>query len=176
MFTAVRQRFALFSPVLPAMAVILAASGPAMARDSHWNGFYLGGNLGWVLDADGGIGKSLHLGYNMQIDRLVVGAELEQSRTDIGTSRGHISEVTRVKMRAGYAEGRSYYYGLAGVAEVQGFFGKVDATVLGVGMDYDIGRDISIGAEFLHHIINDFNDAGDNLGVNTLTLRATLNF
>ncbi|NIZ08258.1 outer membrane protein [Pseudooceanicola sp. HF7] len=172
-----RHRSPHLAPVVTAAICATAFATSAAANDSNWTGPYIGGNIGWVLDGpEDGLGKSLHLGYNRQMNNTVIGLELEHSRTDIGTSAGPIDKVYRLKTRAGYAEDQMFYYGVVGLARMEGFFGQEEAYVVGLGVEYDLQNDFSIGTEFLYHGISDFNDSGESLGINTLTVRATWNF
>lgn len=188
-----------------------ALSGAALAADVEtpavydWTGFYVGGHVGYGsidlkgvfdkgdgtdfhdtgsgrfdLDDDGFLGGA-QIGYNVQIDRLVLGIEGDFSFTDWSDdvqSRGRNREVSfdtdyfaTLRARAGYAVDNILLFATAGVAwtdtefRARTDFGPVNQKgdvklndvgfVFGGGGEYALDENWSIKAEALYAIFND---------------------
>ncbi|RII39487.1 hypothetical protein DL237_07575 [Pseudooceanicola sediminis] len=117
----------------------------------------------------------MHFGVNRQIDRTVLGAEVEYIETDIGTPVGPIDDMTVAKLRAGRASGKTMYYAVAGGVQARGRYGSEVGYVVGIGAEYAISSKLSAGGEFMHQGFSDFANTG-SLGVNTLTARVSYHF
>lgn len=177
-----------------------------------WTGFYGGVHLGYsaadidhfdvfgagtVLDhnVDGAIYGG-QIGYNHQLDDLVLGIEAEVSGSDVdgnagagGTARGFDLDVTYgVRGRLGYAMDQLLFYATAGVT-----IAEVDATsafgadgdthvgfVVGGGAAWRLTELISLGVEYLYADYETksyaMGGAPDDISFDTHTVRAVLNF
>ncbi len=138
------------------------ASAPALiAPVYNWNGFYVGGHIGWGdstlgndESGDGFLG-GLQTGYNYQINQLVFGVEGEISWTDMGRSAtvGAISStdidwIATIAGRLGYAFGNALVYGKVGVAFLDW---SSDVAVRGLGVstgNTETGWVIGAGLEY----------------------------
>jgi len=169
-------------PVIqPAPMVPMARSTP------DWTGFYVGGQLGFgrlsgAVSGDGGIG-GLHAGYNLDFGNFVAGAEVNYDRARLNVDGGgRIDEVARLKLRAGPKLGNAFLYGTAGIASARtaGIGGVADGRdnglMAGIGMDYAIGNNWSVGGEVLHHRFRNVNGSGANVGATTAQARVSFRF
>jgi opacity protein-like surface antigen len=159
-----------------------AMAAPAWAANKPWDGFYIGGNLGWTGDvgdlsfrdeslgqdltfhggdSGGGLLGGFHAGYGWSMNsNLYLGLE-----SDIDFAED-IDYLGSVRGRLGYGGDRWLAYGTAGVAfgGGQGDFTVESASngltnysrnrdkagfVGGVGLEYAISSNVTIGAEAL---------------------------
>ncbi len=194
-------------------AVVLSAQ-PVLAADlfmrssvyDHqvtWRGIYGGIHAGLgsasvsarapnsgTTDMDGGIFGG-HIGYNIQLQRFVVGVEadydmsgIEKSETFAGvTAKLAMPEVASVRARLGYTMGDAMIYGTLGAAwsnlELSGTAGPVtvkltDALsgfVIGAGVEYKIMKNLSGRIEALHY---DFGDQTFKIGANEIKYSADM--
>jgi outer membrane immunogenic protein len=136
-----------------------------------WTGFYAGAHAGAafndVEDSDTFFSGGGQIGYNWQKHGpWVFGIEGDVSFVDDENS----DYLASIRARAGYAMDNVLLYGTGGVA----FFGSDsdgDSTgwAAGLGADYKITQNVSLGAETLYYDIEDF-DAG------VWQVRARLNY
>jgi outer membrane immunogenic protein len=175
--------------VLLCAAAVFVAAGPASAADlavkavrpapafiaSPWDGFYVGGNLGFGntdFSVDGipgattsgsGVLGGFQTGYNRQIGAFVLGAETDIDLTAIDKTTTGVSTKLpwfgTTRTRAGYLITPSLLaYGTGGVAygraevSAQGTTVKVPGVgwTAGAGVQYQLGGGWSVGAEYLH--------------------------
>ncbi len=183
------------APVEPALA-----PAPVTYSGSDWGGAYVGGQIGYGFgnfdlgaispsdfDTDGVIG-GLHVGYLWDLGDWVVGPELQYDFSDLSfneaSGSGSFDGIARLKMRAGYDLGRSLLYGTAGVAytNIDGISGIPDIDyddpgyVVGLGYDYKLTENWALGAEYQHHIFDDFGADGNDLDFGTVHVRASFQF
>lgn len=183
----------------PAEPDMMVAPAPAPVYDTSgdWGGGYGGVQLGYGTadfttsvddyDSDGVIG-GFHLGYNWDFGDWVVGPELQYDFTDLsidsGTGTGSFDEIARLNLRAGRDLGRGLLYGSVGVAyaNFDGVSGALSGDledpgyVLGVGYDYKLNDDWSVGGQYQYHQFDDFGADGNDVDFGTAHLRATYNF
>jgi opacity protein-like surface antigen len=159
---------------------------PVVAPSGDWGGGYAGVQLGYGdvsgdLDGYGGL-YGVHAGYNWDLGAWVLGAELDYDAADLEIAGGpdSIDAVARLKLRAGYDAGPALLYATAGPA-------RADATVggaslddsgwfAGLGVDYGLTQQWTVGAEVLAHQFDDFAATGLNVDATTATLRASFRF
>lgn len=182
-------------PAAPEPTVIAPAPQPAAPS---WEGGYVGGQLGYgygdfslnVDDFDDsgviggvtagylwGFGDGWYAGPEFQYDW----ANLEV--TDPGTGNtASFDEMARLKMILGHELGNGLLYGSAGLAyaSVDGpgtfFDGSDGSYVLGVGYDWRVSEDWSVGLEYQYHDFDGIGDAGGDVAVNTLHVKAGYRF
>ncbi|MFN3481509.1 MAG: outer membrane protein [Rhabdaerophilum calidifontis] len=127
------------APVAPAFSAV-----PVFT----WTGFYVGAHAGYGFgsttstgaggfnDPDGFVGGA-QIGYNHQIDRLVLGLEADLSWTDLnsrgpgigaGASKADLNYLGTVRARVGFAVDRFMPYVTGGLA-----YGGSDVSIPGVG-------------------------------------------
>ena len=176
---------------------IVAQLAPAIAPAGNWEGGYAGVQLGYGFgefsldtddfDTDGVIG-GFHLGYLWQNGAWVFGPELQYDFADLAIdsagSTGNFDEIARLKMRVGRDMGRGLLYGSAGVAyaNFDGVSGITDIDfsdpgyVIGVGYDYQMTDTWTLGAEYQHHMFDDFGTPDNDVDFGTVHLRASYQF
>jgi len=182
----------------------------------NWTGFYVGAQAGYGwgdsrhfqgpdgtddYTIDGFVGGGT-LGYNYQIDRIVLGVEADLSYADIygtgdstlswGCLDGCYTEVEwfgTVRGRFGvafdnilpYVTG-GYAFGEAGAGFEgdAGFAGSdtIDGYTVGGGVEYGLTENISLKAEYLHVHLGDFtfNVSGNESEANFNVVRAGVNW
>ncbi len=138
---------------------------------SPWAGFYAGGQVGaaW-LDADGDAANDdsddwiggAHVGWqNVTQSGLVYGVEADANATNLQLEDYDVNSLSHLKAKLGYDLGRSMVYATAG-----GAYSNIDdlgsswGYTGGVGYDYMLTDDLSLGAEILYQSFDDF-DGGD---------------
>lgn len=179
-----------------AFAGILAVMGAAQAADlprrsdpyvppayqaaPRWTGAYVGAHVGGGFGKGGsvstdGVLGGVHGGYNVQIDRFVVGGEADISASGVGnksfTEKIRNNWLASGRARAGYlVDPQLLVYGTGGVAlgsvTNQSPFGKKSDTksgyVLGAGGEYLVSPNIAVRGEYLYYDLgkSDFPSGG----------------
>jgi outer membrane immunogenic protein len=199
-----------------ALALTMAAGTAAQAQGAgSWNGFYIGAHGGWVssktTDSDAGSDGSLsikggvgggHLGYNWQMQGMVVGVELDASATGIrkkeqdgiGTATFNQTSLMSARLRLGvspmpnllvYATGGIGYTNLKFAYSEPGFSasasGSKSGFVGGGGLEYKISSALSLRGEVLYYSISDLTLKFSNTDIakldnGTTVVRAGLTF
>jgi outer membrane immunogenic protein len=190
-------------------ASTVVAAQAQSGRAFSWTGFYVGANVGYawgdvdVRDTNGGVppgpfnydvdgfSGGVQIGYNMQVDRLVAGIELEGGYMDLG-GQGRIASSNpaafqRIDLnggaygilsgRLGVTFGSSLFYGKAGWAYFDGDAGQkttnpgyvthrtgaFSGAVYGGGWEHAFGGNWSVRVEYLH--FNFGTEGGDQTSV-----------
>ncbi|RYG91743.1 porin family protein [Loktanella sp. IMCC34160] len=158
-----------------------------VATGGDWTGFYAGGSLGYadvtgsstLGDEVNGLTYGVHAGYLQDLGSIVLGGELELSGADItdDVSGLSVDSVARAKARVGYDAGQFMPYLTAGAAQLTtsgaiddkdtGYFG-------GIGLDYQLSDQLTIGGEVLQHKFDDF--AGSGIDVEAMSVSARVSF
>ena len=169
---------------------VVAYDAPVQASTGgDWGGGYVGAQIGYGdlksnvagLDGNGAIG-GVHAGYRADLGQFVAGAELDYnvSNIDLGTAGDTLDNVARLKLIGGFDLGRTLIYGTAGAAyaeaTVAGATLKDNGVFGGVGVDYAISDQFTVGGEYLMHKFDDFDGSGADLDVNTLTAKVSFKF
>lgn len=110
-----------------------------------WAGWYLGGNLGGIVDGDGDVTGGAHLGHNWQNGNFVYGAEGDLGFADDPDIYGSI------RARAGISGGPWLLYGTVGVA----IDDDDEGLVAGGGLEYKVADSTSIGVEALNYDLDE---------------------
>ncbi|WP_418593952.1 outer membrane protein [Ponticoccus sp. (in: a-proteobacteria)] len=162
-------------PVAPAPAPV------AVVPDSDWTGGYVGlsyGNLDSQIggSSDNGGIYGIHGGYDYDFGNVVLGGELEYLGTGDDYSVGgvDVDSMTRAKARLGYDFGNTLVYATAGAANIDTSAGSDTGAVGGVGLDYKVTDNFTIGGEALAHSFNDV--GGSDLDAQTFSLRGAFRF
>lgn len=162
--------------------VIVQPAPAPVALGGDWTGAYGGLSLGkaWVEDDnfdDSDMVYGLHGGYDYDFGRFVLGGELDyQTGDDISLGGEDFDDILRLKMRAGYDLDRTLVYGVLGGAQLNTDNFDDTGWVAGVGAEYLVTDNVSVGAEYLYHKFDDFDDTGVDLDADTLSLRANFRF
>jgi outer membrane immunogenic protein len=160
-----------------------------VSTGGDWGGAYVGAQLGYGkvtsggagLDGNGAIG-GVHAGYRYDFGKAVVGAELDYdlANVDLDTPESSLDNVARLKLMAGADLGRTLVYGTIGGAYANATVGGADLSdkgyFAGIGADYALTDQWTVGGEVLAHRFNDFDGSGVDLKATTATVRASFNF
>jgi len=181
-----------------ALAFGIAASTAHAAGPGDWAGGYIGGQIGYAysdfslnvsnFDSDSVIG-GLTAGYLWALGSgWYLGPELQYdwanlTITDPATnSTATFNEMARLKVIAGYEIGQGLLYGSIGYAYanfdgVGTFFdGSGDSYVIGLGYDYAIDANWTIGGEYMFQSFKGIGSGGGDVDVNTVYIKATYRF
>lgn len=175
-------------PVVPVEEPVVAAPAPVavVPVTGDWNGGYLGAQLGYAdggdVDGDGALG-GIHGGYRWDLGRTVLGAELAYNSADVSNDAEDIKldNLATLKGQVGYDLGRTLVYASAGVAYGQGdFAGNTDADdygyTLGLGVDYAVNQNWTVGGEVSTYAFDDFDDTGVSYNPTSVQLKAAYHF
>ena len=173
----------------PVIEPVMTAPVPAPNLGGDWTGFYTGLQLGYSeadtnfgVDGDNG-SYGFHAGYNYDFGRFVLGGELDYDKKDIdlddaaGVTQGSIDSVARAKIKGGYDLGNTLVYATGGYARADTSMGDEDGSFYGIGMDYKITEQYSVGAELLEHKFDDVGGvSGADADVTTFNVRGSYRF
>lgn len=169
--------------------VVYAEPAPVLAPSADWGGGYVGAQVGFGdvnsngagLDGNGAIG-GVHAGYLMDFGQFVTGAELsyDSSNIDLGGAGDTLDSVARLKLIGGYDLGRTLVYGSAGVARASATVGGADLSdngyFVGLGADYALTDQWTLGGEVMAHRFNDFAGTGVKLEATTVQAKIAYRF
>jgi len=170
-------------PVVAPVAVVAEVT-------PDWTGFYGGAQLGYgsidstdgVADGNGGLGGVM-AGYRYDFGTFITGIEGDYSWSNINlgdTNQGSLDALYHIKLQAGADLGQTFLYGTAGWAGAEGNFGgqnnSVNGWVAGVGADYDMGNNWTLGGEVLYNSFDDVAGTDVNADATTVMLRAAYRF
>jgi outer membrane immunogenic protein len=190
-------------PAPGAETPVIAAPAPVAAP--FWEGGYVGGQLGYSygeFDIDTGQSVSdfdddnviggLHAGYLWSVGNgWYVGPEFQYDFADVTVTdaasgdTASFDEIARLKAVAGREIGNGLLYGSAGIAYASfdsvgnvfdGFDGSDTNFVVGVGYDYRVGENWTVGGEYQYHSFSGIGANGGDVDVNTLHLKASYRF
>ncbi len=154
-----------------------------------WSGAYVGAQLGYGdidsngagLDGDDVLG-GLHLGYRRDFGQFVGAVELDHdfANIDLDAPNSELESVTRLKLIAGADLGQTLVYGTVGAAYAEANVGGTSLNdtgyFIGVGADYALSDQWSVGGEYLYHQFDDFDNSGVDLDVQTLKAKVSFSF
>jgi outer membrane immunogenic protein len=182
-------------PVTVAPVVAMPAPAP------FWEGGYIGAQIGYAygdfnlgsdtFNNDNAIG-GLTAGYLWSMGNgWYLGPEFQYDFTDVtitDSSTGDTAsfdKIARLKLIAGREVGNGMLYGSLGVAYadfsgfgslIDGFNGSDTSYVVGLGYDWRVGDNWTIGGEYMFHSFSGIGVAGGDVDVNTLQIKATYRF
>ncbi|WP_121629847.1 outer membrane protein [Tropicibacter alexandrii] len=167
----------------PPDAVVVQPATPApVSYGGDWTGFYGGLSYG-NLDAQAGGASDNdqtfagHIGYDYDLGDFVVGGEYEyQDGGDVNLAGVDVDNVQRLKLRGGYDFGRTLVYATAGAAQIDTSIGDSTGAVGGVGVEYKVTDNFSVGGEALGHNFNDIGGTGVDAQAQTFMLRGNFRF
>lgn len=147
-----------------------------------WSGLYVGGNAGygWAnaapFDDDGFLG-GVQLGYNYEINRLVLGVEGDFDATGMRFFGNDVNYLASVRGRVGLAVNRWMIYGTGGYAYAHASGGLHDGGwVAGGGVEWAMTDHIVPGIEYLHYGFNDFSHTGLDADADVIRVRLSYKF
>jgi len=175
-------------PVVVAEEPIVAAPAPIAVVEpvtGDWAGGYAGVQLGYGsggdTDGDGALG-GVHAGYRWDLGRTVLGVQGDYNAADVKGSNDSIEmdKLYSLKGQAGYDLGRTLVYATAGVAKADldvGGAGYSDTGwTAGVGVDYAVNQNWTVGGELSTYSFGDFDDSGVVYDPTTVQVKASYNF
>ncbi len=175
-------------PVVVAPEPIVAAPAPIAVVEpvtGDWAGPYIGAQLGYGsggdTDGDGAIG-GVHAGYRWDLGRTVLGVQGDYNAADLKGSNDEIEvdKMYSLKGQAGYDLGRTLVYATAGVTKADlDFAGQSYSDhgwTAGVGVDYAVNQNWTVGGELATHNFGDFDDSGVKYDPTTVQVKAAYNF
>lgn len=162
---------------------------PVAAPSGDWTGGYVGAQLGFgdsssagsALDGSGAIG-GLHAGYRFDYGQFVLGAETsyDKANIDLGAGADSIDSVGRVGLTAGYDMGPALVYASGGLARASATVGGAGLSdngyYLGLGADYALTSQWTVGADIKAHHFNDFAGSGATIDATTAQARISYRF
>ena len=168
----------------PMVEPVMTAPVPAPNLGGDWTGFYTGLQLGYAdVDGDGALGDGdngsygFHAGYDYDFGRFVLGGELDYDKTDIDLSGGaEVDSVARAKIKGGYDLGNTLLYATGGYARADTSVGDEDGAFYGIGMNYKVTEQYTVGAELLQHEFDDVGNTGLDADATTFNIRGSYRF
>jgi outer membrane immunogenic protein len=144
--------------------------------EADWSGTYFGGNLDFHRGVPDGSGLiSVHAGIDRAMGNTVLGGEVEVSDADAGAPGGTIDWMTRGKLRAGMAYGRTLVYATAGGVRAESSTGPEYGLLAGAGIEYQLIGRWTVGGEVLTHHFPNF-DGAESYDVQTVSARVSFRF
>lgn len=173
----------------PVPEPVVTAPAPVVKQtvDGNWGGGYVGLQLGYgkmnsdPADASGAIG-GVHGGYRWDLGKAVLGAELDYNGSKIDTDNpdAKLKDLARLKLSAGYDMGRSLVYVSAGPAHAKADYAGDSYSdtgwFAGVGLDYQLSDQWTLGGEALYNKFDNFDKTGVDLDGTTVQLKAAYHF
>jgi outer membrane immunogenic protein len=124
-----------------------------VAPPTLWNGFYVGGNVGygWGRGSADGVTGGAQIGYNYQFaPNFVLGLEADVQGADVGA----VDIWGTVRGRLGYSIGNALFYGTGGYAWARTDFAGLKDTrsgyAVGGGLEFAFAPNWSAKAEYLY--------------------------
>lgn len=168
----------------PVVAAPVVMAAPVV---SDWTGAYAGLSLGTGTVGAERNGTSqpdadlttygLFGGYNYDMGRAVIGGELSYDRLDIDVANADDDNgVVRLMARAGYDAGMFMPYVTAGFASMKNQGVSDNGYAYGVGADVRVGTNFVVGAQYLRHEFEEFDDSGIDYNADQFAIRAAYKF
>lgn len=157
-----------------------------IAPSQDWTGGYVGAQLGYGRGkyagaADNGATYGLRAGYDWDFGKWVLGAGLDWDKTEIDMGGGtNIDSIARLKLRAGADLGRALVYATAGGAHAEADIAGVGMSdngwFAGIGAEYAINDQWTVGAEVLKNQFDNFDGTGADLDATTAAVNVGFRF
>lgn len=172
----------------PVMESPLATPAPApVSTGGDWTGGYVGGALSYgkatagLPDGTGAL-YGIRAGYDRDFGSFVLGGGLsyDMANIDLAGGAGSLDDVARLSVRAGADLGRTLVYATAGAARASATLGGLSQNDSGyfggVGAEYRIGGNMSVGGEILSHRFGDFNGTATDVKATTAGVNVNFRF
>lgn len=171
-------------PVLVMEEPMVAPAPVAMpAPSADWSGLYAGGQLGYgdvgstgALDGNG-MTAGLFAGYRADFGQFVTGIEGNFDWADIDLGGGtSLDSISRLKLIGGYDAGPALIYGTVAAVRADTTLGADNGYGVGVGVDYALTQQVTLGAELMEHRFDNFRGTGTDIDATTLNARVGFRF
>lgn len=153
------------------------------APSADWSGLYVGGQLGYGdIGSSGTLGGNgmtggLLAGYRADFGQFVAGVEGNFDWADIDIGGGATLEsISRLKLVGGYDLGPALVYGTVAAVRADTSLGADNGWGAGVGVDYAITQQMTVGAELMEHRFDNFVGSGTDIDATTLNARVGFRF
>ncbi|MGV8985602.1 MAG: outer membrane protein [Cypionkella sp.] len=180
-------------PAVPTIEPQVTMPAPVVMAPQpvNWGGLYTGVSLGFGNSYTNNPGQGnrlgvagVNLGYRYDLGSLIVGGELSYDKdnvnVDTSSSGNGIENTTALKLIVGKSLGRTLVYGTVGVANananVAGVSGSDTGYTVGIGADYALNQQWTIGGELSNSRFNDFNSSGVDLQDTTMKVKVGFKF
>ncbi|MFC2969065.1 outer membrane protein [Acidimangrovimonas pyrenivorans] len=162
----------------------VAPAPVAMPAGHDWTGGYVGAQLGYSnVNGTGGNGAigGVHAGYLYDFGNWVAGGELAYDTSNITLGGGgKLDHVARLAVKAGPDLGNVFLYGTLGVASAKATVGGASHTdngyFAGLGADYALNNQWTLGGEVLAHRFKNFGGTGTDLKPVTAEVKVSYHF
>lgn len=171
--------------IVTASANDSVVGAPLRGTNTDWTGFQAGVSLGWSQASDtfpdqtDGDTQGIFAAYTHQFGKAVVGVEAEHLDIDnrFEVIPVKMKTINSIKLRGGIAFDRLLVYGTAGFsyANIE-MFGQSWGYLFGGGVDYKATDHLVIGAQYTHHVFEDYNGSGLDGEADVAMLRAAFMF
>ena len=153
------------------------------APSTDWSGLYVGGQLGYgdvgSTGALGGNGMTagLFAGYRADLGQFVAGVEgnFDWSNIDLGAGTS-LDTISRLKLIGGYDVGPALVYGTVAAVRADTTLGADNGWGAGIGVDYALTQQMTLGAELMEHRFDNFVGSGTDIDATTLNARVGFRF
>ncbi|PWR03476.1 porin family protein [Meridianimarinicoccus roseus] len=132
-------------------------------------------------DGDGATG-GVHAGYLLNSGNFVYGGEADYDFSDIQFDRnaGEVNGIGRLKLKGGYDLGNTLVYATAGAAyadaDIAGSGYNDWGWVGGIGAEYLLTDNVSVGAEALYNDFGEFDNSDTDVSLTTVSARVSYRF
>jgi outer membrane immunogenic protein len=170
--------------VQPTEEPMVAPAPMAMpAPSTDWSGLYAGGQLGYgdvgSTGALGGNGVTagVFAGYRADFGQFVTGVEgnFDWANIDLGGGTS-LDSISRLKLIGGYDVGPALVYGTVAAVRADTTLGADNGWGAGIGVDYAVTQQMTLGAELMEHRFDNFVGSGTDIDATTLNARVGFRF
>lgn len=157
------------------------APAPIVMPSTDWTGGFGGVQLGYgdlelAPGEDDGVVYGGQLGYDYDFGNFVLGGEFDFIGTDISIGTTSVDSLMRLKARLGFDVGNALIYGVAGGARADTAIGDDTGWVAGIGAEYRVYNNVTVGGEYLYHSFDDFAGSGSDLKGSTIAAKVNYRF
>ncbi len=170
--------------VQPTEEPMVAPAPMAMpAPSTDWSGLYAGGQLGYgdvgstgALAGDG-MTAGVFAGYRADFGQFVTGVEgnFDWANIDLGGGTS-LDSISRLKLIGGYDVGPALVYGTVAAVRADTTLGADNGWGAGIGVDYAVTQQMTLGAELMEHRFDNFVGSGTDIEATTLNARVGFRF
>lgn len=163
--------------------MVAPAPVPVVAPSADWSGLYAGGQLGYGdIGSSAGLNGSgmtggLFAGYRADFGQFVGGVEGNFDWSDIDLGGGtSLDSISRLKLIGGYDMGPALVYGTVAAVRADTTLGADNGWGAGIGVDYSLTDQMTVGAELMEHRFDDFLGTGTDIDATTVNARVGFRF